>query len=147
MLLTNSLGALEDRGIPVSQLLNMKKNQIDIIEMSAGVIPLIRAACPSEVGRTMASFCLVSERSPAILLYSNPSGMSCCCLHSSCRFCSNCRAAYPSYLKSVSISSQTAVGAKETMPGGRFLMLKSGLLNNCEIGMPPSFVPVAICRA
>ena len=41
-------------------------NQIDIIAISAGVIPLIRAACPSELGRVNASFCLVSERRPGI---------------------------------------------------------------------------------
>ena len=41
-------------------------NHIEIIATSAGVIPLIRAACPSELGRVVASFCLVSERRPGI---------------------------------------------------------------------------------
>jgi hypothetical protein len=31
-------------------------NHIDIIETSAGVIPLTRAAWPKDVGRTLASF-------------------------------------------------------------------------------------------
>ena len=37
------------------------------IEMSDGVIPLIRAAWPREVGLKLDSFCLVSDLSPAIL--------------------------------------------------------------------------------
>src|SRR5262249_23617607 len=41
-------------------------NQIDIIETSAGVIPLILATCPSELGRVLANFCLVSERRPGM---------------------------------------------------------------------------------
>ncbi len=42
-------------------------SQIEIIAISVGVMPLMRAACPKEAGRTAANFCLVSERNPAIL--------------------------------------------------------------------------------
>jgi hypothetical protein len=42
-------------------------SQIEIIAISVGVMPLMRAACPKETGRTAANFCLVSERNPAIL--------------------------------------------------------------------------------
>ncbi len=58
-------------GFPYSELLCFKlffDSQIEMIATSAGVIPLMRAACPSEVGRKAVSFCFVSERRPLILL-------------------------------------------------------------------------------
>src|SRR5438132_10778734 len=50
-------------------------SQIDKIDMSAGVTPLIRAAWPTVSGRTFESFCRVSELSPAMLAKLNPSGI------------------------------------------------------------------------
>ena len=42
-------------------------SQIEIIAISVGVMPLMRAACLKDAGRMVANFCLVSERNPAIL--------------------------------------------------------------------------------
>src|SRR4029078_7087223 len=52
--------------LDTSKLLRL--SQIDRMDISAGVIPLIRAAWPNELGRMLVSFCRVSARKPATAL-------------------------------------------------------------------------------
>ena len=108
-------------------------SQIDIIAMSAGVIRL-SGGSPATLDAAL-QFLPCLSTSPAILLKSSPSGITVILPSFSCRLCSDCRAAYPSYLKSISASSHISVGTQHRT-SGKILHAKIGPLEELRDGTP-----------
>src|ERR1700719_3588842 len=69
----------------------LRRSHICKIDRSAEVTPLIRAASPSDVGRTLLSFCRASELSPLTVSKLKPSGILWRLCLANSLFCCACR--------------------------------------------------------
>ena len=104
---------------------------MEIIATSAGVIPLIRAAWPSETGRTAASFWRVSDRKPATSAIIEAIRDHWLVPALDLAILLRLPSAYPSYLRSVSTNSQISLGMAGEYLVANLPNRKSGRLSSC----------------